>query len=211
MAGLWAVRASIADASTQWREVLARAIEDRSTENVHGFRIQLKRMRYRVELARDLGAADTKPLIQWFKALQDRLGRWHDRTELSNFITRALANSSVLLKEPRAAVELLKEVEKEISISSREVDALFRLATKSEGRYQFAEWVKSYCENGEDVSTKEPTSAVQVDQSQGEPSPILAEPVPEATASVQVEEPPPAQETAGYHIATSQPEEDTKD
>jgi CHAD domain-containing protein len=204
-----AVRASIADASTQWRDVLAHAIEDRSTENVHGFRIQLKRMRYRVELARDLGAADTKPLIQWFKALQDRLGRWHDRTELSSFITRALANSSLLLKEPRAAVELLKEVEKEISISSREVDALFRLAIKSDGRDQFEEWVKSYCENGEDVTAEEPTSAVQVDHSaptRVEPPSILPETAAEATESVQPEDPPPAQETARHHITTSQSE-----
>ena len=62
-----AVRASIADASTQWRNVLAHAMEDRSTENVHGFRIQLKRMRYRVELARDFGAPDTQaadPMVQ---------------------------------------------------------------------------------------------------------------------------------------------------
>jgi CHAD domain-containing protein len=218
----WAVRASIAEASTQWRNVLARAIEDRSTENVHGFRIQLKRMRYRVELARDLGAADTKPLIGWFKSLQDRLGRWHDRTELNRFITRALANPGVLLNEPRAAVELLKEVEKDISVSSREVDALFRLATESEGCYQFEEWVKSYCGNVENVTAEEPIPAVQADhsapaqvepiaQDQVGPASILAEPLPEATESIRVEEPPPAPETAEHQITTSQSEGEAKD
>ena len=92
------VRASIADASIQWHQVLARAIEDRSAQNIHAFRIQLKRMRYRVELARDLGAADAQPLIEWFKALQDRLGHWHDRQELNHFITGALANSERALE-----------------------------------------------------------------------------------------------------------------
>ncbi len=209
-----AVRASIADASTQWRNVLAHAMEDRSTENVHGFRIQLKRMRYRVELARDFGAPDSKRLIQWFKSLQDRLGRWHDRTELNRFITRALANPGLLLQEPRAAIELLKEVEKDISISSREVDALFRLATESEGRYQFDEWVKSYCGNVENVTVEEPVPTVQADHSaraQIEPGPILADPVPAATASVQAEEPPPEPETAAHHVTTPQPEEEAKD
>ncbi len=159
-------------------------------------------MRYRVELARDFGAADSKRLIQWFKSLQDRLGRWHDRTELSRFIARTLANPGLLLQEPRASIELLKEVEKDISISSREVDALFRLATESEGRDQFDEWVKLYCGNIEHVSAEEPISVIERDrsaqgqtepvaQAQAEPAAIFAEPVAETTESVQAQEPPP--------------------
>ena len=142
------------------------------------------------------------------------MGRWHDRTELNRFITRALANPGLLLQEPRAAIELLKEVEKDISISSREVDALFRLATESEGRYQFDEWVKSYCGNVENVTVEEPVPTVQADHSaraQIEPGPILADPVPAATASVQAEEPPPEPETAAHHVTTPQPEEEAKD
>jgi CHAD domain-containing protein len=139
------VRAAVDDGALKWREALARAMEDRSVQNVHALRIQMKRLRYRVELARDLGSDDARAVIQWFKSMQDRLGRWHDRQELSHFMTRALANSELLLKEPRVAVELLKEVEKDIAISAREVDAFFQLASNSEGRDRLDTWLKAFC------------------------------------------------------------------
>lgn len=139
------VRAAVDDGALKWRAALAQAMEDRSVLKIHALRIQMKRLRYRVELARDLGADDARAVIQWFKSMQDRLGRWHDRQELGHFIVRALANPQVLLEEPRVAIELLKEVEKDIAVSSREVDALFELATQSEGRGRLDAWIKAYC------------------------------------------------------------------
>jgi len=213
------VRASIADASIQWHQVLARAIEDRSAQNIHAFRIQLKRMRYRVELARDLGAADAKPLIEWFKALQDRLGRWHDRQELNHFITGALANSEVLLKQPRVAVDLLKEVERDITISSRLIDVVFQLATASEGSDQFERWIKSYSGSGDNGLAREPAWAPladhigedQVADNQiGHSAPILAEPAPAATEPLSVETPPSAQELTEHHTTDPQSEGEAK-
>lgn len=139
------VRTAVAEAAGQWHQALDRAKAERSVQNIHALRIQTKRLRYRVELARDLGATQAQSLIQWFKLLQDRLGHWHDRQELSRFITRALAGSDVLIEEPRVAVELLKEVERDIKISSREVDELFRQATDSDGASLLERWVHSYC------------------------------------------------------------------
>ena len=159
----WVVRASIARASTNGTTCWRARLKTARCENVHAFRIQLKRMRYRVELARDLGVADAKPLIGWFKTLQDRLGHWHDRQELNHFIARALTNYDVLLKEPRVAMELLKEVEKNIAISSREVSALFQDATASEGCHQFEGWIESYCGSGENGRAKDPLLAQAAD------------------------------------------------
>ncbi len=197
----WVVRASIARASIEWHNVLARAIEDRSMQNIHAFRIQLKRMRYRVELARDLGVADAKPLIGWFKTLQDRLGHWHDRQELNHFIARALTNYDVLLKEPRVAMELLKEVEKNIAISSREVSALFQDATASEGCHQFEGWIESYCGSGENGRAKDPLLAQAADHvaedqlaenQLAQSAPILAELAADPTLSIPVDKAPPS-------------------
>ncbi len=91
------VRQVVADAAVGVRLALERATADRSISNIHALRIQTKRLRYRVELTRDLGAHEAPALIQWFKLLQDRLGHWHDRQELNHFITRALASSDLLM------------------------------------------------------------------------------------------------------------------
>ncbi len=139
------VRAVVGNAADQWRQALGRAQADRSVQNIHALRIQTKRLRYRIELARDLGSEEAQALIGWFKLVQDRLGRWHDRQELSRFITRALANSDVLIAQPNVAVELLREVEKDLKISSLEVEELFRLATQSDGARHLEQWLQSYC------------------------------------------------------------------
>ncbi len=139
------VRRAVAAAAVQWRQALERASADRSVQNIHALRIQTKRLRYRVELARDLGAKEAPALIQWFKLLQDRLGHWHDRQGLNLFITRALAGSDVLMAQPRVAVELLREVEKNHKTSSRELEELFRIASQSEGSRQLEKWLQSYC------------------------------------------------------------------
>jgi CHAD domain-containing protein len=146
-----AVRHSVADAAEQWREALAHAGADRTVPNIHAVRIQMKRLRYRVELARDLGADEAPRLIRWFKLLQDRLGHWHDRQELSRLITRALCNSELILEQPQVGIELLKEVEKNIKISKREVEQLFELAGESEGSHQFDEWLRSYCHSAREA------------------------------------------------------------
>jgi CHAD domain-containing protein len=139
------VRQAVADGAVQGRQALERATADRSIPNIHALRIQTKRLRYRVEMARELGAQEAPALIQWFKLLQDRLGHWHDRQELNHFITRALAGSDVLMGQPRVAVELLREVEKNHKISSREMEELLRTVSQSEGARQLDNWLQSYC------------------------------------------------------------------
>lgn len=139
------VRQAVADAAVQERQALERAQADGSIQNIHALRIQTKRLRYRVELARDLGATEAPALIQWFKLLQDRLGHWHDRQELTHFITRALAGPDVLMTQPRAAVELLREVEKNHKTSSREMEELLRIVSQSEGSRQLDNFLQSYC------------------------------------------------------------------
>jgi CHAD domain-containing protein len=47
--------AAVGKSYGRWREALARARETLAAQDVHGFRIETKRLRYRIELARDLG------------------------------------------------------------------------------------------------------------------------------------------------------------
>ncbi len=99
--------AAIGAAYAQWRSALARASETHAPVDVHAFRVQTKRLRYRVELARDLGAANAEPVLTWLRGLQDDFGRWHDRSELARAAAEALARPKFLFREPRAAGLLL--------------------------------------------------------------------------------------------------------
>jgi len=178
------IKAAVDDAALKWRDALSLAMADRSVRNIHALRIQMKQLRYRVELARDLGAEEARPLIKWFKSLQDRLGRWHDRQELGHFITRALASSEVLMQEPGVAVELLKEVEKDIAQSSREVEAFFKLAAEqAEGRARLDDWLKAY---SEPATASEPGSPAE-----------RTEPAPAELAQEPAQQPPPTPQPSG--------------
>jgi len=139
------IRAAVAQAAAQWHQALERANSERCVENIHALRIQGKRLRYRLELARELGVAGAAGLIQWFKLLQDRLGGWHDREELRQFIAQAIADSEVMLEEPRVAIELLRYVEGDLKSGAREMDQLLHVAEGSDMSHHFRQWVESFC------------------------------------------------------------------
>jgi CHAD domain-containing protein len=139
------IRDAVAQGVAQWHQALERGRSEHSVENIHALRIQGKRLRYRLELARDLGAPGAAGLIQWFKLLQDRLGAWHDREELRGFIARAIGGSDVMAEQPRVAIELLKFIDHDLKASAREVDQLIHLASESDMSRNFGDWVRSYC------------------------------------------------------------------
>lgn len=127
-------------AHAQWQKALAGALEDRRVENIHAFRIQTKRLRYRIELLRDLGAPDTDVPLGWLSSLQDALGGWHDRLELGRCIAAALATPETLQDQPRMCIVLLKELEKENRLAAAELDRLMREASAGPRRTQFDAW-----------------------------------------------------------------------
>ena len=87
---------SVGEAHAQWREGLACARASLKTADIHAFRIQTKRLRYRVELARDLGSSTAQEALASLKAIQDELGRWHDSAELVMLAANALADPEFL-------------------------------------------------------------------------------------------------------------------
>ena len=54
---------SVGEAYAKWREGLACARARLTTADIHAFRIQTKRLRYRVELARDLGSSTAQEAL----------------------------------------------------------------------------------------------------------------------------------------------------
>jgi CHAD domain-containing protein len=104
----------------KWRQALAAALESMQPERVHTLRLCTKRLRYRIEIARELGVAGTDETLAWCKHLQEELGRWHDRLELQRIIAHRLADPDLLMTEPRIGIILLTEL-----------DRMQRLATRS--------------------------------------------------------------------------------
>jgi CHAD domain-containing protein len=134
------LRDSAQRAWSKWQTALSRAQETRAVEELHGFRIATKDLRYRTELLYDVGHRQVKAQLKWLAKLQDALGVWHDRQVLHQAIAEALARAETLLKEPQAARILLVELEADQSRQSQEVEKIFRLATEHSGNQQMANW-----------------------------------------------------------------------
>jgi CHAD domain-containing protein len=138
-----AFRNAIAKAYDRWRAAYD-AVESGRTEDIHAFRIRTKNLRYRIELARELGIADTKPLIEWFKKLQDDLGRWRDRIELARVIASSIADSERLLTEPHASIILLTELERILKRAGADIQRQLDAYRRSPGFAQCDAWVSAH-------------------------------------------------------------------
>jgi CHAD domain-containing protein len=138
-----ALSSAIASACEQWRSAEARGRDSLDPRDIHAFRIQTKRLRYRIELARDLGSAEAEAVLVWLKSIQDRLGRLHDRSELARAAAAAVADPDFLVSESRAASLLLRRIAREQKLQEADIRAM--LNSIGEGRAQLERWVQHYC------------------------------------------------------------------
>jgi CHAD domain-containing protein len=120
----------IESAWAQWHSALAQSVKTRQAGDIHAFRIATKRLRYRTELARDLGDERTRPLLSFLKKLQEALGVWHDRQTLHQAIAETMARPQFLLRQPDVARVLVAELQKDRSRQNAAVDQVFRLASE---------------------------------------------------------------------------------
>ncbi len=145
---------SIRDACRQWRDSLSRAIQTRDPADAHTFRIESKRLRYRIELARDLGADDADRALEFLKSLQDRLGRLHDRGECDRMAAEALASPDLLMREPRSVSLLLRRLAKEQERERGETAGI--LSEASDRADSIENWIATYCGAVEDYPPAPP-------------------------------------------------------
>jgi CHAD domain-containing protein len=101
---------SVGRSYEQWRQALSGACNSLDPSDIHAFRIESKRLRYRIELARDLCDGGAEAVLAFLKELQDELGTWHDHTELAELAAKALANSQFMLVQPRVATAVLQKL-----------------------------------------------------------------------------------------------------
>jgi CHAD domain len=115
---------SVGEAYAKWRDGLARARASLTTACIHAFRIQTKRLRYRVELSRDLGSGTAQEALDSLKAIQDELGRWHDSAELMMLAADALADPEFLAQHPRTAAAVLRKIDRTSALQIERVRRL---------------------------------------------------------------------------------------
>ena len=136
---------SIAEGYAQWRQALSCACENYDTVRVHAFRVRTKQLRYRIELARDLGDRDAETALASLRSLQDVLGSWHDNVQMMRLTAEALADSEFLLKHARLAALLLRKSDREQLIQGQRVQRLLRTTNDSIDGTALSDWVMVYC------------------------------------------------------------------
>ena len=136
---------SVSAAYVRWREGLARARANQTAADLHAFRIQTKRLRYRVELARDLGSTTAQEALASLKAIQDELGRWHDSAELVMLAADALADPEFLAQHPRTAAALLRKIGSNSALQIERVRRLLELTHDGLEHSAIQGWTRAYC------------------------------------------------------------------
>lgn len=136
---------SVSEAYAAWREALGRACESFEPADVHAFRIRTKRLRYRVELVRDLGERDAEGALDPLRSLQDVLGAWHDRVELLRLTAEALADSEFLLRRTALVVRLLRKSDREQLAQRKRIRRLLAETSANLSGSALDDWVARYC------------------------------------------------------------------
>ena len=131
---------SVSGAWTKWQSALARAQETRAVEDLHGFRVATKVLRYRTELRYDVGGKQMKAQLKWLADLQEALGLWHDRQVLHQAVVEAVARAEILLSELPSARILLAELETDRSRQADDVEKIYRLAMEYPEHKQLESW-----------------------------------------------------------------------
>ncbi|MBI2963458.1 MAG: CHAD domain-containing protein [Deltaproteobacteria bacterium] len=136
-----AVRERVEDAWNAWNDALSRASETPGLDTVHALRIATKRLRYRVELARELDPQGAEPVLEWTRRLQKDLGDWHDRQVFRQLVAESLARPQVLLDHLPMARAVLDELEGGRRPAPPDDSAPLARIAAEEGRAAFETWL----------------------------------------------------------------------
>ena len=136
---------SIAEGYAEWRQALSCACESYETARIHAFRVRTKQLRYRIELARDLGDGGAELALKSLRSLQDVFGSWHDNIQMMRLAAEALADSEFLLKHPTSAALLLRKLDRDQLIQSQRVQWLLQTNNDNIDASALSDWIIGYC------------------------------------------------------------------
>ncbi len=132
---------SVAEAYEQWRAALARACEGFAPGDIHFLRTRTKRLRYRIEMARDLGERDAESALDFLKSLQDILGVWHDHQQLLRLTAEAFADPELMLSRAKLVATLLRKSDTQQTIRGKHVQSLLAATQQNLEQSVLHRWV----------------------------------------------------------------------
>ncbi len=138
------VEGFIKTAYSEWQAALTAAADTENPANAHRFRIKTKQLRYRMELARDLGDDEVSRPLSWLKSVQEHLGQWHDRVQLARIAMDAFTEADLLLTAPRSASLLLKRLARELLSEANKVKLLLSAVKNGQELLQLEAWVSGH-------------------------------------------------------------------
>jgi len=147
---------SVNAAHNKWVEALTQARSSFAERELHRFRIETKRLRYRIELLRDLGSVDAAAALISLKSLQEQLGQWHDSLELTKITAEALSHPKFLIEYPKSAALILRKVDRDNSVHLRRLHELLDLSAGTD-RLSLESVERCCTQNLESLSDQERT------------------------------------------------------
>jgi CHAD domain-containing protein len=129
----WGVREDVIAAEQAVPSLLAESLHlqlDRFIENAdpqqrhdpHQLRIAGKLLRYTLEIADAVGVQLPKGLTKTFKAMQERLGDWHDQVVLAEQAMRCCLDEELALHDPRTLRGVLKLIDHATANAERQLN-----------------------------------------------------------------------------------------
>jgi CHAD domain-containing protein len=129
----------------KWRKSLEAARASNDIADAHKFRTASKRLRYAIEVARELEiGADSAPVLKWLKTIQDGIGKLHDRAEMVRLASKALAKPKFLSKELRPASRALATLAREHDVIVGDTRTLVELFARAEQTESITRWVSGF-------------------------------------------------------------------
>lgn len=135
------VRERVIEAAERWRSALSEAEASRDVASIHAFRVTTKRLRYRLELARESARQPLKGVLTWLRQLQESLGQWNDRQTFYRRTAAALGRPQVLFQEAEAVRIVLTDIERERRGDASLLVEIFTLAEAKGPRSVLEAWM----------------------------------------------------------------------
>jgi CHAD domain-containing protein len=136
---------SVRTGYTEWRGALSRACDTFLPADIHAFRIRTKRLRYRIELVRDLGDGPAEAALTSLKGLQEGLGQWHDHSQLGRLAGEALADPRFLVEQAQVAGIVLRKLARDHSLQEERIRRLLLNTRDGAEGSALHNWISRFC------------------------------------------------------------------
>jgi CHAD domain-containing protein len=135
----------------RWRDFersVVRSRRDSREEVIHRMRIAAKRLRYLAEAMEKLRIERSSETLAWLRALQDTVGRWHDRQLLEHAMSDMLAQPRFLNGHPGLHAEVRRLIRHNCEVKEQLERKFFWMTSHSVHYHGARDWVVQLLANG---------------------------------------------------------------